>query len=223
MSSWGRPPRRHRAHPRRFLTDVRTSCPDLWENNPWITPLDEKDPGVRKLRCDYPLVHRSNEAPVHFIHGFTEFLSRKLGVPIQPTQFKGDLHISDLEKSWYSQVRELLGEDVPFWIVVSGGKFDFTAKWWDPRRTQQVDSLLPLWLLPHRVSDGVDRGRRATKHSSATKPGGCRFLFRDDRAVRGEFATWRRPQSAGQDQANRRRHAREQAHERKAHDRLVLV
>jgi len=128
----------HRAHPRRFLTDVRTSCPDLWENNPWITPLDEKDPGVRKLRCDYPLVHRSNEAPVHFIHGFTEFLSRKLGVPIQPTQFKGDLHVSDLEKSWYSQVRELLGEDVPFWIVVSGGKFDFTAKWWDPRRTQQV-------------------------------------------------------------------------------------
>ena len=24
------------------------------------------------------------------------------------------------------------------WLIVSGGKFDFTAKWWDPRRLQQV-------------------------------------------------------------------------------------
>ena len=24
----------HRAHPGEFLTDVRTSCPDLWLNNP---------------------------------------------------------------------------------------------------------------------------------------------------------------------------------------------
>ena len=128
----------HRAHPRRFLTDVRSSCPALWENNPWLTALDEKDPGVRIIRADYPLVHQSNDAPVHFIHGFTDFLSRKLGVAIRPTLFKGDLHISSLEKSWYSQVREITGEDLPFWIVVSGGKYDFTAKWWDPRRTQQV-------------------------------------------------------------------------------------
>src|SRR6185295_2363167 len=89
----------HRCHPRRFLTDVRTSCPALWENNPHLTPLDEKDPGVRVLRADYPLIHQSNTAPVHFIHGSTDFLSRKLGVPIRPTEFKGDLHISAQEKS----------------------------------------------------------------------------------------------------------------------------
>jgi ADP-heptose:LPS heptosyltransferase len=128
----------HRAHPRRFQTDVRTSCPALWENNPWLTSLDEKDPEVRVLRADYPLVHQSNETPVHFIHGFTDFLSRKLGVPIRPTLFKGDVHLSRVERSWYSQVQESVGEDLPFWIVVSGGKYDFTAKWWDPRRTQQV-------------------------------------------------------------------------------------
>ena len=128
----------HLAHPRRFLTDVRTSCPALWENNPWLTPLDEKDPDVRVLRAEYPLVHQSNQAPVHFIHGFADFLSRRLGVPVRPTLFKGDLHVSRLEKSWISQVHEIVGEDLPFWIVVSGGKYDFTAKWWDPRRTQRV-------------------------------------------------------------------------------------
>lgn len=128
----------HRSHPRRFLTDVRTSCPALWENNPHLTPLRARDPGVRMLKCHYPLIHQSNTGPWHFIHGFTEFLSDKLGVPIKPTEFKGDIHISDLEKSWYSQVREIVGDDVPFWLVASGGKFDYTAKWWDPRRTQAV-------------------------------------------------------------------------------------
>lgn len=26
----------------------------------------------------------------------------------------------------------------PFWLIVSGGKFDYTIKWWDPPRYQQV-------------------------------------------------------------------------------------
>ena len=37
-----------------------------------------------------------------------------------------------------SQVQEITKVPVPFWIVVSGGKFDFTAKWWDPARLQKV-------------------------------------------------------------------------------------
>ena len=36
----------HRCHPGRFVTDVRTSCPDLWRYNPYLTPLDEHDPEV---------------------------------------------------------------------------------------------------------------------------------------------------------------------------------
>ena len=37
----------HRCHPGEFLTDVRTSCPDLWRHNPHLTPLSEDDPEVR--------------------------------------------------------------------------------------------------------------------------------------------------------------------------------
>src|SRR6185295_5378352 len=29
----------HACHPGEFLTDVRTSCADLWLNNPYLTPL----------------------------------------------------------------------------------------------------------------------------------------------------------------------------------------
>ena len=128
----------HRAHPGQFATDVRTPCPHLWENNPYITPISEHDPGVEIIDCQYPLIHRSNQAPYHFLHGFIEFLNTRMGLKIQPTAYKGDIHISDLEKSWISQVHELTGEDTPFWIIVAGGKRDYTIKWWDPARFQDV-------------------------------------------------------------------------------------
>lgn len=128
----------HARYPGQFATDVRTSCPALWENNPHITPLDERDPDVEVIACEYPLIHRSNQEPYHFVHGFSAFLGSRLGLEIRPTAFKGDLHISDLEKTWVSQVEEIVGAPVPFWILVSGGKADFTIKWWDWRRYQQV-------------------------------------------------------------------------------------
>ena len=128
----------HTAYPGEYLTDVRTPCPQLWENNPWITALADDDPEAEVIDCHYPLIHRSNFAPYHFVHGYTSFLGETLGRPLRPTQFQGDIHISALEKSWYSQVRDSIGEDVPFWVVAAGGKRDYTIKWWDTHRFQRV-------------------------------------------------------------------------------------
>jgi len=128
----------HLAYPVRFQTDVRTPCPALWENNPYVTPLREQDAGVEVIDCHYPLIHRSNHAPYHFVHGFIEYLNDKLGLAIKPTLFRGDIHLSAQEKSWISQVEEIVRRHVPFWIVVAGGKRDFTIKWWDHQRYQRV-------------------------------------------------------------------------------------
>ena len=56
---------------------------------------------------------------------------------IKPTKFKGDIHLSDKEKKWMSQIEEMGIKD-KFWIIVAGGKFDFTAKWWNPKYYQEV-------------------------------------------------------------------------------------
>jgi len=128
----------HKAYPRRFATDVRTACPAIWENNPYLTPLVENDPEVIKLDCHYPLIHRSNRAPYHFIHGFIEYLNEKLDLRIRPTLFRGDLHLAPIEKLWISQVEEIVKETIPFWIVVAGGKRDYTVKWWQTARYQEV-------------------------------------------------------------------------------------
>jgi ADP-heptose:LPS heptosyltransferase len=128
----------HHWYPGRFLTDVRTLCPDLWLNNPYITALSDDDPEATKIECTYPLIDQSNETPYHCLHGFVEFFNHRLGLNIKPTAFRGDIHLSDQEKAWYSQVHEVTGQAIPFWIVAAGGKYDLTIKWWQSARYQEV-------------------------------------------------------------------------------------
>ena len=149
----------HAAHPGRFQTDVRTSADAIWENNPHLTPLNERDGDVAVLDMHYPLVHHSNQRPYHFLHGYTQYLEQQLDVRIPVTRFQGDIHLSREEKEtsplagFGSHARQSLGlplreekETSPlavelperFWIVVAGGKYDFTAKWWNPASYQAV-------------------------------------------------------------------------------------
>ena len=128
----------HHRYPGQFATDVRTVCPELWENNPHLTSLSEKDPEAERIDCAYPLIDRCNESPYHCLHGFTEFLNARLDLSIKPTIFRGDIHVSGQEKAWYSQVHEVTGEDTPFWIVSAGGKYHLTIKWWHTERYQEV-------------------------------------------------------------------------------------
>jgi hypothetical protein len=55
----------HLCHPGKFITDVRTPSPEVWENNPYLNPLREDDPGVERLVCHYPLVHRKRHPGHH--------------------------------------------------------------------------------------------------------------------------------------------------------------
>lgn len=129
----------HLAHPGKFQTDVRTTAGQLWENNPYLTPLSDDDPDVERISMCIDLVHDSNEGAHHFIHAYVRFLEKVLGLRIPVTKFRGDIHVSDLEKSWINQVAESeIGWQDDFWIVMAGGKYDHTVKWWDPARFQQV-------------------------------------------------------------------------------------
>jgi ADP-heptose:LPS heptosyltransferase len=127
----------HRAHPGKFQTDVRTSADALWENNPNITRLREGEPGVQLLDMHYPLIHQSSQRPYHFIHGFVQFLEQQLHLQIPVTRFQGDLHLAEHEKRLPASLAGVGMRD-GFWIVIGGGKNDFTAKWWNPASYQKV-------------------------------------------------------------------------------------
>src|SRR5688500_8189752 len=128
----------HRCYPHKFLTDVRTLCPAIWHHNPYLTRLRDDDPKVETIECEYPLIDRCSRHPYHCLRGFIDFLSKRLHLDIRPTAFKGGVRLSVTEEGWMSQMRELTGSDTPFWILVAGGKFDFTIKWWEASRYQAV-------------------------------------------------------------------------------------
>ncbi len=131
----------HRAHPGQFETWVKTSAMPLWDHNPDVRlgePVGAQSQEAETIECAYPLVHQSNSRPWHFIHGFHQHLESLLGIPIPPTDFRGDIHLTQQEKAWMSQVQEITQVPVPFWILVAGGKMDFTTKWWPRERFQEV-------------------------------------------------------------------------------------
>jgi len=128
----------HRHYPGQCVTDVRTPCPDLWLHNPHITRLEASDPEVEFIECHYPLIQRSNQEALHFIHGYMQFLAEILGLQLAPTVFAGDIHLAEDEKRVPLQLDEFNGANLPVWIVVAGGKYDFTIKWWHRRRYQAV-------------------------------------------------------------------------------------
>ncbi len=146
----------HLAYPGQYITDVRTSCAQLWEHNPHITRftepwIDEEcqlardtEPATPRNRDDvmiipasYPLVHRSNQEPVHFVTAFHRYLESVLDIDIPVSSPMPDVYLSDAEKTWMSQVAQMRVNE-PFWIMVTGGKWDATAKWPNPHVLQEV-------------------------------------------------------------------------------------
>jgi len=128
----------HACYPGRFVTDVGTSCPDLWLFNPHLTPLSEDEPGVEVLDCHYPLIDRINDLPYHFLHGFIEYLNDVLGLQVRPTEYRGDVHLSGAERDWFRRVEDANGRPPRFWLFASGGKLDYTIKWWSAARYPEV-------------------------------------------------------------------------------------
>lgn len=128
----------HLSHPKKFLTDVDTLFPDIWEHNPFITKLTKADQG-EVIQMHYPLIHQSNEGPCHFIHAFRMYLEDKLNVRIKPTKFWGSIHFSHEEYKLISMIHQHFADwDMPFWLICTGGKKDYTAKWWIHEYAQEV-------------------------------------------------------------------------------------
>lgn len=128
----------HYSYPNRFETAVETSCPEIWENNPYVTVRTQDDQPWRSIEMHYPLVNESNQRPVHFLAGYSQYLESQLKLPIPVTQFAGDIHLSEQEKGWMNQVNEMWGYKGRFWILMAGGKYDYTTKWWSPDYYQAV-------------------------------------------------------------------------------------
>lgn len=130
----------HTTYPGQYLTDVRTPCPAIWEHNPHIAPIADDDRSARRIEMEYPQIHRSNQEPVNFLSCYTEYLGEQIGKPLKLTTNRPHLYLSHEEKGWMTMLQEhhTHGRHVPFWLINSGVKGDYTAKQWPVEHYQSV-------------------------------------------------------------------------------------
>jgi len=121
------------AYPGKYEIHVATHAKTLWKNNPHVAGVYSKPQrGLRQIKIDYGWAIRQITAnKLHFITAFHRdfFRREKLQVPVLYP--KGDLYID----TWKESNPPIQGR---YWVVIAGGKSDFTCKIWSSRRWQMV-------------------------------------------------------------------------------------
>lgn len=129
----------HKKYPGLYATACDTSCNAIFENNPRVSKELENP---RVIKMEYPLIHQSNQRPVHFLQGFTDFLASELKIDLPLLVNRPFLYLSDDEKNWTNQIQSEHEYNGKFWLVNAGTKSDYPVKGWGHFNYQQVIDAL---------------------------------------------------------------------------------
>lgn len=134
----------HINYPGEFETDFNTTVTPIWQNNPYITKLwnhNEKAPqitmaGTKMIACQYGRgIREQNHETIHFCSYFHRDFERQTGIKVPMTAPHGDIHLSNDEKT----ISPVTGR---YWLLLTGGKSDFTIKVWHTEYFQEVCNQL---------------------------------------------------------------------------------
>jgi len=150
--------------------DIHVHCTfqnDIFEHSPYCRIWRGGDPPANALdlRISYRagIMAAGRGQRIHMLRAFHQDFSRKTGLPLEPLEPHGDLHLPpEMDKR---PVEE------PYWVVVAGGKEDVTCKWWLPECWQKVVDLLRAANI-----QVVQAGIRAKGHWHATLTGVINML-----------------------------------------------
>lgn len=127
-----------RSHPPEvFPITLDVPVPEVWRYNPRVI-LSRRPRGGAVLEIDGQFTFGANARGRHMVFGMAEVLSRAVGVDIVPRDVRGEIFLSVAERRVPSPVAEAIGEEIPYWILCNGGKFDRTVKWWPDEHYQAV-------------------------------------------------------------------------------------
>ena len=125
----------HIAYPGRFITDVDTTCREIWKNNPYVQKVNRADPHTY-LSLGYPPYSHHEIQPAHLTTRYHNRLTELLGIPIPVTEEVPQIFMTEEEKD--PEFVLSLGLQKPYWVVIAGAKYDTTTKWWNPDSYQEV-------------------------------------------------------------------------------------
>lgn len=93
-------------------------------------------------RVQYNDIHNCGWSGRHFSTAFHMDLETNLGVSVPQTTLLPDLHLSDEERGWASQVEDTFGYRGPFWLINAGHKSDYPLKQWGFENWQRLVDIL---------------------------------------------------------------------------------
>lgn len=117
------------SNPGRFRVAVDVWGKELFENNPYVTPIEQLGPKPLELKIE-GFIPGDDELP--YVMHWQRMLEQRLNVTIRRTKTAGDIHLSDAEKAAPPMI------EGDYWLGWFGGHHGVTAKWWDPREAQKV-------------------------------------------------------------------------------------
>lgn len=136
----------HAAYPGEFITAYDGTAPEIFEHNPHVAPavseIDGESVAWQRLEMRYPLIDHCDARPVHFLHGYCEYLATKIGKPVPLVTNRPRLYFSPEETTWLPQVYEGRDDRPRYWLINAGYKDDYPAKWWGTSNFQRVVDIL---------------------------------------------------------------------------------
>lgn len=131
----------HRAFPGQYEIMVQSNWTPVWTNNPHVTTFDAKSPKALRLEIRYRdgISEAGKGRWIHMLAWYHEHFRRLTGLTVPVTYPGGDIHLTEAEKVPFVRGR--------YWVILSGGKRDITAKVWGHHNYQKVvDSLVGFGL-----------------------------------------------------------------------------
>lgn len=126
----------HQAHPDKYETDVESPCPEIFENNPFITKLNGDG---QVIDMQYPEIHKSGASGRHFSDGHRKYLEDVLEIKIPRVGLLPDIFLTQDEKLWPSPLLKYFDWSGSYIVLNAGSKGDYTLKQY--HRWQEVVHL----------------------------------------------------------------------------------
>jgi ADP-heptose:LPS heptosyltransferase len=128
----------HKLHPDKYVIGVNTSCDQIYENNPLTMKMKLDEAEIIDMNYTSG-INNCDKRPIHFMQGYCDMLSEKLGIPLSCAVKAPKIYISEEEKGWMNQVHETTGFSGKFWLLgAASWKSDYTIKKWHQKGIQEV-------------------------------------------------------------------------------------
>ena len=115
----------HTQYPGKYVTDMRSPCEALFENNPHITKLTSG----KDITLNYGIIHKSNSIAYNFLHGYIVCLQQELNLPELKLQCnRPHVYLTDDERGWVNQIRQYYDFEGKFFVINAGSKNDVPLK-----------------------------------------------------------------------------------------------